>query len=51
MLVAEASVLVLMQVKNGIKHTMFLTFDDVLRGVQSVVEGKKTVEQVLAGEN
>jgi 2-hydroxy-3-keto-5-methylthiopentenyl-1-phosphate phosphatase len=33
--------------KEGIKHKMFVTFDDVLRDVKSVVEGNRQVAEVL----
>lgn len=40
----------MMKVKEKIKHKMFVTFEDVKRDVQSVVDGKRTVADVLADE-
>jgi 2-hydroxy-3-keto-5-methylthiopentenyl-1-phosphate phosphatase len=34
--------------KNGIKHVLFSDFGKALPVVQSVVEGKKSVKEVLA---
>ena len=38
------------QVKESIKHKMFVTFEDVLKDVKSVVDGKRSVADVLADE-
>ncbi|KAL7412702.1 HAD-like domain-containing protein [Mrakia frigida] len=35
-------------IKEGIKHKMFVSFDDALVDLKSVVEGKRTVAEVLA---